>query len=381
MRPHRLFVSHLSPVSLVAPLSLLSSLGLVLTLSLVPAPSSGARAADAPIRTQSVAEAGPDFALQGEYVGYLERDGDREMFGVQVIAMGKGSFEARGYRGGLPGAGWDRSAKLRYSGKGDGKTASLAPAKDEAPRLILIARGGDIPEMECREVPAGLKGDGVGKVVGRLFRVIRKSPTLMEKPPKEAVVLFDGTSGGSFRTRSDKPVDATKDGCLRLGPGCGGLDTKQPFGSCRLHIEFRLPFEPENRGQDRGNSGCYLQSRVEVQVLDSFGLEGTMGECGGMYGVSDPDVNMCFPPLSWQTYDIEFTEAKYDSAGKRIANARMTVRHNGVLVHPDREIARKDGEVLPAAPEAFGPGKKPLHLQDHGHEILYRNIWLIPADK
>jgi hypothetical protein len=118
-----------------------------------------------------------------------------------------------------------------------------------------------------------------------------------------------------------------------------GVTSLQTFGSCRLHLEFRLPYQPEDRGQARGNSGCYLQGRYEVQMLDSFGLEGEDNECGGLYSVKRPDLNMCFPPLAWQTYDIELRAARFGTDGKKTENAKITVRHNGVVIHENVEIS------------------------------------------
>ena len=120
-------------------------------------------------------------------------------------------------------------------------------------------------------------------------------------------------------------------------------------------------------------SGWGSDTIFEVQVLDSFGLAGKHDECGGIYTIKDPDVNMCFPPLQWQTYDIDFTAAKFDKEGKKTANARITVQHNGVLIHNNVELPKR------TAASPLGEGAVPgfLHLQDHSNPVRYRNIWVV----
>ena len=147
--------------------------------------------------------------------------------------------------------------------------------------------------------------------------------------------------------------------------------SKQAFGDHKLHLEFCPPFKPLARGQARGNSGVYVQSRYEVQVLDSFGLEGENNECGGIYSIAKPIVNMCYPPLTWQTYDIEFTAAHYEN-DKKVKNARITVIHNGVKVLDDVELPK-------ATPGRIdeGPAPAPLFLQGHGNPVVFRNIWVV----
>ena len=307
------------------------------------------------------ATANPDFHVQGEYEGKLDVDGLTKNFGVQVIATGEGTFDAVGYWGGLPGAGWDKSDKLRFSGKTVGPVTTLSRIKPKGRRksAVVIGRG----TIEFGELT--LLGPA-GGALGKLPRVVRSSPTLGQKPPPGAIVLFDGSSADNFKNGR-----MTWSGLLMQG-----TSSKKEFESCKVHVEFRIPFMPFNRGQARGNSGCYLQARYEVQILDSFGLEGKQNECGGIYSVNDPGVNMCFPPLSWQTYDVEFTAARFDSQGKKLSNPRMTVRHNGVLVHDDVEIPRG---ATTAAPRREGPGPGPLYLQAHGGDVRYRNIWAVPG--
>ena len=291
--------------------------------------------------------AGEEFAIQGEYVGDLATEDGRVRLGAQVVSEGNGTFQVSFLVGGLPGDGWNRSERHAATGQ----------LKDGA----VVMKG----ERGAAEIRDGKITVNAGQASGTLKRVVRKSSTLGQPPPDGAIVLFDGTTAEHF-----KGGRRTDDGLLM--PGCTSL---AEFGDCQLHLEFQLPFEPLDRGQGRGNSGIYVQGRYEVQMLDSFGLEGKHNECGGVYEVRDPDLNMCYPPLSWQTYDIDFTAAKYDDTGQLTAPPRITVRHNGVLIHND--IVLPGSRSTRAAPRQPGPEPGPIYLQDHGSPVRYRNIWVV----
>jgi hypothetical protein len=293
------------------------------------------------------ANADADFAVQGEYTGDITTQDGTQKVGLQVIALGEGKFDAFAYLGGLPGDGW--SGTERYPASGETKAG-------------VTVLGGDNGRAEIRDGVAVIY-HGDDREMGKLKRVIRESATLGAEPPEGAVVLFDGSTAEHFQRGR-----LTDDGLLMQG-----ATSHQKFGSCRLHLEFRTPYQPQDRGQARGNSGCYLQGRYEVQVLDSFGLEGKHNECGGIYSIKDPDVNMCYPPLVWQTYDIDYTQAQYDGAGNKTARARITVRHNGVVIHQDVELPH----ATTAAPVKAGPEPGPVYLQDHGNPVRYRNIWVV----
>lgn len=288
----------------------------------------------------------PDFKIQGEYSGNIQTSEGPLKIGVQVIALGSGKFRAVGYRGGLPGDGWDGTKKHEVDGEVKGGVAHFEGDENR----------GEITSGVLKIV--AIEGS---KTIGDLPKIERASPTLGARPPAGAVVLFDGTS-----------ADAFSPGRLDEGLLVAGATSKQKFGSCQLHVEFLLPFMPEARGQGRSNSGVYLQGRYEVQMLDSFGLAGENNECGGIYSIKAPDANLCFPPLAWQTYDIDYTAARF-ADGKKTANAKMTVRHNGVAVHHDVELPH----ATTAAPVAEGPEPGPIYLQDHGNPVRYRNIWLV----
>jgi len=216
--------------------------------------------------------------------------------------------------------------------------------------------------------------DFAGSLV--MEKVIRLSPTLGAKPPAGAVVLFDGKrkKGKNFnewKYSGNKPGPVKwklVNGAMEVTPGTGSIITRKAFADIKLHLEFRTPFMPKARGQGRGNSGVYLQGRYEVQVLDSYGLEGRDNECGGIYSVAPPRVNMCAPPMQWQTYDITYRVARFDSSGKKIKDALMTVLHNGEKIQDKAKVSK----ATTAAPGGGG-----IYLQDHGNRVQYRNIWLV----
>ncbi len=301
--------------------------------------------------TLSRDDADDDFAVQGEYEGTLTRGGDSIKYGVHVIARGNGKFDAVGYPGGLPGAGWNGEDKVHGAGQREGDEVVISNPEGNAQALIRNGR-------------MTLSVDG--EDLGELRRIERKSPTLGAKPPEGAIVLFGGDEAD---LKNFLPGARFENGNLRES-----FTTKEEFGDYTLHLEFMLSYMPHARGQARSNSGVYQQGRYEVQVLDSFGLEGADNECGGIYKAAAPLVNMCLPPLQWQTYDIEFTAAKYDGDTKT-APARITVKHNGVVIHDDLEIPAG----TPGGTQTEGPGPGPIFVQNHGNPLYFRNLWIVPG--
>lgn len=319
-------------------------LALLLATSLFAADAPKAKTPAAPklpeppvyLTEKEAAEAGEDPRLQGEFAN--------AKMGANVIALGKGEYRLVLFKGGLPGAGWDGTPKIEVEGKRDGEGVLFKDSIDSAE----LADG----VLKIRSMPVALK------------RIIRHSPTEGLAAPKDATILFDGKNADAF-------VDGKIDPRGHLE---ANTKTKQAFTDFTLHLEFLLPFKPLGRGQGRANSGVYLQHRYEVQVLDSFGLAGLDNECGGIYKNAAPKVNMCFPPLQWQTYDVDFTAAKFDADGKKTADAFVTVRHNGVVVH-DR-LALK-GATPGGAFKTEVPAPGPIYFQGHGNPVVYRNVWLV----
>lgn len=203
-------------------------------------------------------------------------------------------------------------------------------------------------------------------------------PDFSPAPPKDAVVLFDGTSLGAWMHRGgDEAQWRIVDGAMEVRKGTGNLTTREALGSGLYHIEFNVPPTPEtNRWQDRGNSGVYVQGRYEVQILDSLGRDQRAGDCGGIYGKHIASVDACREAGRWQSYDIRFQAPTFDKQGGKRAAARMSVWHNGILIHDDVEIDGTTAAAMTKDEQPMGP----LMLQDHGHPVRYRNVWFVPGD-
>ncbi len=308
---------------------------------------SGAGFAQERVAITSLEEVDEDFAFQGEYAGLIlpEDSAALRRLGLQVVARGGGRFEAVVWSGGLPG---DRASARQEKLKGQREGDTLALRGDE---MTATIHQGRVTMTSVR-----------GNPLGSFLQVRRTSPTLGLCPPPNAIVLFDGRDTGELK----KPR-ITADGLLQEG-----TETVRSFKDYRLHVEFRLPYMPNSKGQQRGNSGVYLQSRYEVQVLDSFGLEGAHNECGALYRFRKPDINMCFPPLAWQTYDITFYSARFDAEGNKIGNARVCVVHNGVTIHNNVELKQQTGAGRKETPELF-----PIKFQNHRDPVRFRNLWLV----
>jgi len=196
------------------------------------------------------------------------------------------------------------------------------------------------------------------------------------KPPSDAIVLFNGKDLSNWESLKGGPaLWRVGKGYFEVAPGTGDIRTKQAFGDCQLHVEWASPNPPHGEDQDRGNSGVYLQSLYEVQVLDSYQSPTYPdGQAAAIYGQYAPLVNACRPPGQWQSYDIVFHGPRFDAAGKLTRPATYTVFHNGVLVQDHVTVlGRTDGEH-----EQYEqtPTKLPLKLQDHNHPVRFRNIWI-----
>ena len=319
-----------------------------------------------------------DYQIQGEYVGGIQ-GGDK--LGCQIIALGGGAFQAVITPGGLPGDGWDGKNKILLDGKLEGDMAgfqSAAATKSPGERKYLaqnplvFSATSKFPPVGQKDFSGAVKG---GILTGKtddgksfeLKKTERKSPTLGAKAPAGALVLYDGSSTSEWKGgRIDKVT-----GLLNTD----GQDIKslKNFQDYTVHAEFFLPFKPGGRGQGRGNSGFYQVHHYEVQILDSFGLDGKNNECGGVYTKVEPKLNMCLPPLTWQTYDIEFTNAVLKD-GKKVAPARLTAKLNGVLIHDNVAISGPTGGHRSEKLEGT-PG--PFILQGHDNPLQFKNIWVV----
>jgi len=289
-----------------------------------------------------------NFDLMGEFIGPIStgQENEYESLGLQIRPLADNSFQAIAYFGGLPGQQKHRSEMVRMIGQRSDDFLILSGG----PWAIIVEKSG------CLII------DRKGQQLGRLERIERVSPTLHGKAPAGAVVMFDGSGVDQFSN-----AKMSEEGLL-----LEGSDFKPMFQDFNLHVEFRLPYMPQADGQQRGNSGLYLQSRYECQILDSFGTETMINGMGALYQTKKPELNMSFPPLVWQTYDVQFTAPRWSSDGAKIRDAHITSWVNGVKVQDNVALANKTG-----AGKAEEPLLLPIRLQNHGDPVRFRNIWVI----
>ncbi|NQT87070.1 DUF1080 domain-containing protein [bacterium] len=344
-----------------------------------------------------------EIDVQGMYKG--KGEGDR-LLTARVIALGKNEYLFLGEQTQADG----KVARVEFGGKLAGEKVTFA---------------GKVGNVEWKGAYADGKIAGQMGDIGEfaLARLAPKSPTLGRKAPEgSTLVLGDGTVDnmsrnggnpwfvgpmsqdgwavwevpvrtivaenppawpdaktpvpegwtlGTQRRKVDEVRGIGEDGSIQIPRH--GMNSKQQFdGSFDAHVEFLVPFRPDQRGQGRGNSGCYLPCGQEIQVLDSFGMKTYKGGgCGGLYNWKNPitfdpvhEYNLsCYPPMTWQTYDIEYRVEKKD--GKFVGKPRLTVMHNGIKIHDKQELR--------------GHRKGGFSFQDHGNPVRYRNIWVLPV--
>lgn len=302
-----------------------------------------------------------DFAFQGEYTGEVtlagsDSEGCKTRLGAQVRALGDGAFRTMFFPGGLPGDGWDGQTIIQKEPSTDAKVPADSRLEDGKVVIDQVYQG----TCDGRTITG--KTDSAAKF--ELARVDRQSSTLGAKPPAGAIVLFDGSDLDQWQ----KGAAMTPEKLLRTG-----AHTTRKFQDFTLHVEFMISYVPHTQGiGQRPNSGVYLQERYEIQILDSFGVIERAHDCGVLYAQIIPEINMCYPPLRWQTYDIDFTAARYDPAGAKTNLARCTVKFNGVVILNDVEIKHSTPGGIPEKPEPAG-----IYLQAHGLPVFFQNVWIV----
>lgn len=194
--------------------------------------------------------------------------------------------------------------------------------------------------------------------------------------PSDAIVLFDGKNFSQWESEKGGAAPWTlSGGAMTVAPKKGAIKTKESFEDFQLHIEWRAPSVVKGEGQGRGNSGIFLQSNYELQVLDNYDNKTySNGQAASLYKQTIPLVNACKKPGEWQTYDVIWTAPRFNADGSLQSAARITVLHNGILVQNNTELLGKTLYIGKPFYEKHGP--LPIMLQDHGDLVSYRNIWI-----
>lgn len=197
--------------------------------------------------------------------------------------------------------------------------------------------------------------------------------------PSDAIILFDGKDLSKWKNKDGGPANwEVKDGVFTVKKGTGDISTKQDFNDFQLHIEWFAPQNITGKGQSRSNSGIFLQGVYELQVLDSYNNRTySNGQAGSIYKQTPPLKNAMRPPGEWNVYDVIYTAPRFKEDSSLFSPARVTVLHNGVLVHNNFAITGHTPYI--GLPKYTYHGKGPIGLQDHGdpsEPVSYRNIWI-----
>lgn len=310
---------------------------------------------------------GIEEPVMGRYVGTFKTGDDEGRIEIQIRPLGEGAY--------------DGFIQFQKGATNVGVLKVKSAASDQAG--VIAFTGNSIPikgattakkvEIKGKIVDGKISGNftgemGQGSLEGK--KTPRKSPTLGLKPPPDAIVIFDGKNTNHFKKFNWK---LTEDGAMQVQGG--DIFVKDEMQNFKLHLEFRTPFMPKERDQARGNSGVYLQSIYEVQVLDSFGLYPLqINDCGSIYGVKTAEGNLCLPPMEWQTYDIVYLNGD----GTTNDPPTITILHNGIATIKE---ARVPADKVGKGGGGGNPGSGVLKLQDHGNAVQYRNIWVEPIKK
>jgi RNA polymerase sigma factor (sigma-70 family) len=264
---------------------------------------------------------------------------------------------------------------IKQLGDGSFTKRELASKKlealgDKALDALRAAKAHDDPEIRGR----------AAKLVASIEAQLERTDVQSVPPPKGAIVLFDGKNLDNWVGREGKtaPTWRLLSNGVMEAQGADIQTWKTFSGGYKLHVEFRVPHMPHATGQARGNSGVYLQGRYEVQILDSYGLPPSKYDCGAIWDVAAPKVNACKAPEIWQSYDIEFHPAEFKN-GAKVKNARVTVIHNGILIHDNSDIPVDTTGHLGLPGDSSQPG--PVLLQYHSSPVQFRNVWLMPLPK
>ena len=231
----------------------------------------------------------------------------------------------------------------------------------------------------CSQLPAQQNGDPkLTEIWKPVPRVVSPGATPSDAP-SDAIILFNGKDAASWQNKNGNAFNwRVESGAMTVIPNAGDIQTKEGFGDCQLHIEWRTPAEVSGEGQGRGNSGIFLMGRYELQVLDSYNNNTySNGQAGSIYKQHMPAVNVCKPPGQWQTYDIVFTAPLFNQDSTLKSPARITVFQNGVLIQNNVELWGPMQFIGVPKYEKHG-NKESLLLQDHHNAVSYRNIWIRP---